>query len=193
MKKITVKITGAVPVLFHADVLADPLNPATIAHKEISSKRKKTDADHLALAESEWRSSFYFDDDGKVTIPTAILKACLVNGAKLNKLGSTVKRAVLPTGSFCEFQSDADGNLAKMWESRKYVDARTVKVGTSKIVRYRPKFSKWSATASFIYDEEQISLSEIKQCFENAGNFVGVGDFRPTFGLFTCEFIGESK
>lgn len=189
MKKLTVKITGAAPILFHADVLADPLNHVTVAHKEISSKRKKTDVDHLALAESEWRSSFYFDDDGNITIPSAILKACLVNGAKLNKLGTTIKRAVLTTSPYCNFESDADGDLDKMWKSRKYVDARTVKVGMSRIVRYRPKFSKWSATTTFVYDEEQISTSELKQCFENAGSFVGVGDFRPTFGLFTCEFM----
>ena len=56
MEIITVKLTGTRPLLMHADVFADPLNPLTKAHKALTSKRKNTDDDHEAIAKSEWRA-----------------------------------------------------------------------------------------------------------------------------------------
>jgi len=50
MAIIKLKVVGESPLLLQADTLVDPLNPLTKAHKEITSKRKKTDEDHEAIA-----------------------------------------------------------------------------------------------------------------------------------------------
>ena len=69
MKQLKVKITGVSPLLMHSDRFANPLDKATKAHKELTAKRKKTDADHEAIAKSEWLGSLYWRDDIGPFIP----------------------------------------------------------------------------------------------------------------------------
>jgi len=69
MQTIKLQLTGTRPLLMHADVFADPLNPLTKQHKSLTGKRKKTDDDHEAIARSEWRGGMYFDDDMGPYIP----------------------------------------------------------------------------------------------------------------------------
>ena len=95
MKKLTVKLTGTSPILLSADRLADPLDEATIAHKELTSKRKKTEDDHYAIAKSQWRGLLYWDDKLNVVLPTQNIRAAIVNGGKLNKLGMQIKRGTM--------------------------------------------------------------------------------------------------
>ena len=63
MQTIKVKIIGTRPLLMHSDIYADPLNPRTKAHKALTAKKKKTDEDHEAIAQSEWRGGMYFDEE----------------------------------------------------------------------------------------------------------------------------------
>lgn len=48
--------------MMHSDKLANPLHPATKAHRELTSKRKKVDDDHVAIARSEFIAGVYFDE-----------------------------------------------------------------------------------------------------------------------------------
>lgn len=65
MDMLTLKLTGMSPLMMHADTLANPLNPITKAHKELTSKRKKTDDDHEAIAKSEFIAGAYWTkEDG---------------------------------------------------------------------------------------------------------------------------------
>ncbi|WP_439871357.1 tail fiber assembly protein [Pseudomonas syringae] len=74
MDLLTLRITGTSP-LMHSDRLANPLLSETKAHKELTSKRKKTDDDHLAIARSEFIAGAYFDDQLVFFIPGQKLKA----------------------------------------------------------------------------------------------------------------------
>ena len=93
LETIKVEITGSRPLLMHSDKFADPLNPLTKAHKELTSKRKKTDEDHEAIARSEWIGGMYIDEDGPY-LPGVNVEAALIAGAKLSKLGTQLKRSV---------------------------------------------------------------------------------------------------
>lgn len=46
MKTLELILTGVAPLLQHNGQTTDPLNPFSRAMSEISSKRKKTEADH---------------------------------------------------------------------------------------------------------------------------------------------------
>jgi hypothetical protein len=59
MKTVSVKITGKAALLMHSDRFANPLDPLTKAHKELTSKRKKTDDDHIAIARGEFIGGCY--------------------------------------------------------------------------------------------------------------------------------------
>lgn len=87
MELVTLRITGTSPLMMHSDRLANPLNPATKAHKELTGKRKKTDDDHLAIARSEFIAGAYYDEKLGFYIPGANFDATFLAGAKLQKLG----------------------------------------------------------------------------------------------------------
>jgi len=75
---------------------------------------------------------------------------------------------------------------------------KRARVGTSKHVRVRPRFEKWSATGTLTVVDPTINLQMLSTILTFAGNFCGIGDWRPSsptpgqFGRFTAE-IKEIK
>jgi hypothetical protein len=76
----------------------------------------------------------------------------------------------------------------KLWENPKNVDARGVKVGMAKIMRYRPIFRNWSLSATVMVNEDVVNINEVKKAMVDAGALIGLGDYRPRFGRFNVEF-----
>ena len=193
-KSIKLKFTGISPLLLSCDKLADPLNPATIAHKELTGKTKKTFADHLAIARSQWEGLMYWDDQKNIVImPTINIRSCIVQGAKLNKLGMQIKRGTMILDAFVPLEYGKKLTKDELWENE-YIDKRSVVVSGSRVIAYRPKFPEgWSITFDFSYDDNTLDVNQIMQACENAGNFIGIGGFRPEkggpFGRFSCELL----
>lgn len=188
METIKLKITGARPLLMHADVFADPLNPLTKAHKALTGKRKKTDDDHEAIAKSEWRGGMYFDDALGPYIPGVMLQAALIAGGKLSKLGAQLKRSAEVLDDMCRLEYDGPRKIEALW-SKGFYDARSVKVGTSRVMRYRPIFSGWHVVCEVGFDPESIDRADIIRSMQDAGQYCGIGDYRPKFGRFKVEVL----
>jgi len=192
MKELTLKITGISPILLSADKLADPLDPATIAHKALTSKRKKTEEDHLAIARSQWEGLLYWDDKLNVVLPTQNIRATMLNGAKMNKLGTQIKRGTIMLEDKVELNYGAKLTKDQLWEGR-YIDRRSVVVSNARVMAYRPRFIDWSAKFTIAYDESILDESDIVRSMQNAGSFVGIGGFRPeksgTFGRFEVAIV----
>jgi hypothetical protein len=192
MKKLNVKLTDTSPILLSADRLADPLDEMTIAHKELTSKRKKTEDDHYAIAKSQWRGLLYWDDKLNVVLPTQNIRAAIVNGGKLNKLGMQIKRGTMMENELSPLDYGKKLSIEQLWEQR-YLDRRSVVVSQARVICYRPKFVSWNTTFSLLYDENVLDVNQLKQSIDNAGMFVGIGGFRPekggTFGRFTAEIL----
>lgn len=188
MEILKVRITGTRALLMHADIFANPLNPLTKAHKALTAKRKKTDDDQEAIAKSEWRGGLYFDDDIGPYVPGVNIEAALVAGGKLSKLGTQLKRSVEVLDERCALEYDGPRTLAGLWDSGFY-DARSVKVTTSRITRYRPLFRKWSLVCEIMFDQETIDREQVIKCLEDAGTYCGIGDYRPKFGRFAVEVL----
>lgn len=60
-----------------------------------------------------------------------------------------------------------------------------VRIKSSGILRSRPCFKDWRATFNLIITEPTLPVDTIKEILEIAGTRVGIGDYRPRFGLFT--------
>jgi hypothetical protein len=58
----------------------------------------------------------------------------------------------------------------------------------AKIMRYRPIFRNWSLSATVMVNEDVVNLNEVKKALVDAGNLIGLGDYRPRFGRFDVEF-----
>lgn len=188
MEKLKVRIEGTRPMLMHAATGADPLNELTKEHKKLTSKRKKTDDDHEQIAKSEWRISLYYNDDIGPYIPDASLEASIIQGAKLRKLGTTFKRGFEVLDQEMKLEYEGPRSIKGMWDAGMY-DARSVKVGTARLIRYRPMFKNWSFEATLLFDETVLDKGTILECISDAGEYCGIGDYRPKFGRYTVREV----
>ena len=188
MATLTFTIKGATPLLMHSDRFADPLDPATKAHKALTSKRTKTDEDHAAIARSEMMGGLYYNGIDGIHIPGENVKACIVRGAVKNKLGSTVKASAWVVDMACELIYSGPKTPEGIADNTDFWHAKSVRVGTAKLMRYRPIFREWGLKFTVEYADDQINRDEVIMCVENAGRLVGLGDWRPekggTFGRF---------
>ncbi len=189
MKTVSIQITGKSPLLMHSDRFANPLDPLTKAHKELTGKRKKTDDDHIAIARSEFIGGCYWRKDVGFYIPAQNLDACLIAAAKLQKLGVKFKQGVQVLEDELQFEGYERKTPEQLWSDADHVDCRGVKVGTSKIMRYRPILRKWSVKATIVVNEDVVNISEVKKAAQDAGALIGLGDYRPRFGRFNVDFI----
>lgn len=188
MQILKVKIIGTRPLLVHSDIFADPLNPLTKAHKSLTAKRKKTDEDHELIAKSEWRGGLYFAEDIGPFLPGINIESALVAGGKLSKMGTQLKRSVEVMDTRLPLIYEGPRTVEGLWDQA-YYDARSVKVGTARITRYRPLFRNWAVECEIAFDQESIDRDQVIRCLEDAGQYCGVGDYRPKFGRFTVEVL----
>lgn len=189
METLKLKIVGVTPLLMHSDKLANPLLPESKAHKALTSKRKKTDIDFLDIAKSEFISGCYWNADDKFFIPAQNLDATFLGGAKLQKLGVRWKQAALILEQRVKLLHDGPSTPEKLWEEPRFIDVRGVRVGQSKVMRYRPVFMSWAAELTVALNTDVIDLDEARKAIEDAGKLIGTCEFRPRFGRFTVHYV----
>lgn len=214
MRDITIKVTGRTELLMHNSRLVNPMDPATkeLANAHAEYKRAKTDEAFYEMARAEFFGSIYHDADAGPYWSTDAFHACLKNaGAKVVKKGRTtfknfVAAALLPGMAgynpltYRSFRpGTAPRDLEGLWADENYRDMRPVRVGSSQIIRTRPKFNNWAFDVPFQLDTEVLDLADLERVLVIAGQVVGLGDWRPEKGgrrgRFTAQVTdnGESK
>ena len=184
MKQKVFTIRGTTPMLMHSERLANPFDPNTIALKQLTSKRKKTEQDLLDMAKIEHAGGLYYDEQNGVHVPGYNVLATMINGGKIRKMGTQVKRAVLVLEDKLPLKFEGPKTPDGLFADKRFVDIRSVKVGTSKVTRCRPIFNDWSLTFTLVYDESAIQEYDLVNALRDAGSMVGIGDYRPRFGRF---------
>lgn len=193
METLKVRLTGDSPLLMHSARGANPLDAGVKAHKMLTIKRKKLDQDHDAIARSEWEIALYYDPELGPYLPSTNVRSAIVEGGRLNKLGAAVQRGTLIADEKLKLLYKGPRTPDELW-AKQFVDARSVVVGTSRLMRYRPAFPRgWSLEVEIYHDPSVIDAGQLTQCLENAGRLIGLGDFRPNrggpFGRFTSEVV----
>lgn len=190
MSEFNLTLTGSKPLIMHNAQLSDPLNKYARAMKEISAKRKKTDADHEEMARREFEGGLYFDQDLGPIIPAANIKATIAEGAKKLKLGKAVKQDLQITDTVTPLVYKGPRDLDGLWGDgigeSPFVSRASVKVQTSRVMRTRPIFHTWALEVSGYYDETTFDEDVLNDVLGYAGR-VGLGDWRPEYGTFTHE------
>ncbi|QIL73369.1 hypothetical protein G7048_03885 [Diaphorobacter sp. HDW4B] len=189
MEQLRLKITGTAPLLMHADTLANPLSVAAKAHKELTAKRKKTDADHLDIARSEFLAGCYWSAEDGIYVPGQNFDAAFCAGAKLQKLGTHWKRGAFVLEDRVKLLHDGPDTPDALWNEPAFVDCRGVKVGQAKVMRYRPIFLNWAAEVMLTINPEVLSVREAQKAVSDAGALIGVGTYRPRFGRFEVNYV----
>lgn len=140
----------------------------------------------------------YEDDQKKLYYPTTNIYACLIEAGKFHKDGkvkvTTARSSLIPAGVMIK------GNLVyfktpDMWE----VDSRAVVVPSTggRIVCHRPRLDEWSLDFQLELDTKMFTPKFIRTLVDDAGQKVGLGDFRPSrkgiYGRFVVTNWKEEK
>lgn len=182
----TLTLRGILPLMCHNSRLADPLDEITRAISAISRKKTKTDQDHEEMARLEHVGGLYWDPDLGPTMPAPNIERCLVDAAKKQKLGTTMKSALLITEQAAPILYDGPRTADGLWADKTFRDRSSVKVGMSRVMRTRPLFPNWALEVNG-YLDEQIEKHQFDQIIATAGKIIGLGEYRPRFGRFEAE------
>lgn len=178
-----VKIQGD-QLLMHNGQLADPLNEHTKRLKEFTSKKKKSDEDHIKIGEIEFQGGLYFDDTIGPYIPDVAIDAVLKEGAKKKRLGTIFESCVRCIDDMVPIQYKGPRTREGLWKDPKFRDRRGCGVQQARVIRTRPKFTDWSLEFTIQVFPCELNPENIRQAIKDAGTYVGLCDFRPRFGLF---------
>ena len=187
---VRLRVVGIRALIMHSDRLADPLAPITKKMKTITSKRKKTEEDLERMAQLEFMAGMYHDEDMGPFIPGKNFHATLVNGAKLSKQGANFKRAMEVVTESAPLEYEGPRTLEELWGDPLFRLTTSVKVQTSRVMRTRPMFpSGWAAEFDVRHDPTQIDKETLIRVAQEAGDYVGLCDYRPFYGKFTVKEI----
>ena len=196
-KQIQLKLTGVQPLMLNNIQTENPLNKWAKKLKEVTSKKKKTDADTLEIIKLQFMASWYIDEDGHYVLPSECVLKSFEMGAKEFKKGSKLVENVQIIEDDLVIKFDGmDKSLEELYDdgNGKNVDTRICGISSgfgskSKVLTTRVLIDKWSVPLTMLYDEDQIDLTDILRAAEIAGQRKSVGTYRRRFGRYKVEVI----
>lgn len=185
--QVTLKLTGVTPLIVHSGQLADPLNKFSKAIKQVSSKRKKVDADYEEMARLEFLGGLYLKES-RPCMPSVALEAMMVSAAKKVKRGMDFKSGLMIDDSpFIEYDGPLDPNA--LWEDERFRIVAGVKVGQARVMRTRPQFQDWSLQFTCSYIDQLLDRRTVEEVAVIAGWQIGLCEWRPKFGRFKVDVV----
>jgi len=163
-KTVKVGIKGITPLLFNRFLEADI---SSNIKKHVGSNNPKDPAMKL-----------YTTEDGKIYTPSTHIYGSLVDAAKnFNIVGK--KRATYSKifGSVISIEPDVIIHKKQEWEvfSISAVNPNT----RGRIMVHRPMLKKWEIEFEIIFNDDDIPVEVLKSVIDWAGQYSGIGDWRP--------------
>ncbi len=185
--KVRLHLEGTSPMLMHSSRGVDPLDPLVRQIKTITGKRKKTDDDLAVIARLEYEISLYYHPELGPVVPGSNIEKCLVEGGRITKQGKNIERAVFVTDLEAPLLYTGPRDIDGLWDAPEFRSMMAVGVGGRKIMRCRPLFNEWALAVDASVDTAVLNVAELRNIANDAGGMVGLGDFRPRYGRFSCQ------
>ena len=168
----TVTLEGTSAILFHR------WSNEAVAAKAAAAKN--SDAKKLDNVESY----VYRCTDGTIGIPGEYLRAALVGAGRYRQDPRSPRKSAMDLMKAAVVPLTECASLGKVeWD---YLDQRRVMIMRNAVTRTRPAFfAGWRAEFQLLVNlAEYVSPSILLESLTAAGKFVGIADFRPTYGRF---------
>lgn len=190
MKTVKVEIKGVTPLLIHRFGEQSEQGKAT-RRQMVSTVNPREEATKNA----------YIAPDGKFFFNAFSIPAAMGNAGSNHKMKGSRKTLRFIVPSAVGVLNDTitilgdDGKFAKDFE----VDSRPVTIPATKgrIMRHRPRFDSWGASFELLVDDNQLDMETVQQLLTEAGQNIGIGDFRPEkrgpFGRFRIISFKEAQ
>ena len=194
MADFRIEITGLRPLLMKNGRLADPMDPATKAFKAANKKpsRSRTDDDLIEIAHLEWLGSLYWDDEVGPYLPGDNALGMLVEAGKLQRQGKDIQRGLIIKHDVNPLSYRGSRTLDELWADENFRLMKGIKQGKNRIMRCRPIFRQWAVNFEGTTDPSIVDFDVLVDIVERAGRMVGLGDWRPRYGLFDAKVIDLS-
>jgi hypothetical protein len=170
--------------MMHSSRLADPLDKIVKEIKKISGKTRKTDEDHDQMAYWEFVGGMYFAEGVGPFLPAANLRKAFIEAARKTKNGKQIEMGMFVDTLVNGLLYDGPRALDELWADKNFVDRSCVKVQAARLMRTRPIFHSWAVDAECSYDPAILDFAQINEFATTAGNYIGLGDYRPLYGRF---------
>ena len=151
-----------------------------------------------AYARRTWREYVHTDRDGNIIIPPMAMKNCLSESVKFlgiqipGKGKSTYTKhfeaGILVTDPSPIGHRKDDLTDETHLESL-FLPSDGRRGSGSRVMKYFPRFDEWSATVQFHIFDDVIPKDVFKYVLEQAGQFIGIGRFRPRNNGFYGRFV----
>jgi len=180
MKTIEIEIRGITPLLIHR-------------FGEQSEQAKKTRRIEVQNRDprEEATKNAYIARDGTYYFSAFAIPNAMGNAGTNHKATGTRKTLRFVVPSAIRMSSDTITILNAEGPAKGFeVDSRPVTIPATKgrVMRHRPRFDQWGARFTFVLDDELLSVDMTQQLLTEAGQSIGIGDFRPEkrgpFGTF---------
>lgn len=196
--KIRIELQGTSPLLMHNPRMVDPEFDLNRQIKAITGKRKKTDDDLAQIEKLEWYGGLYTaNGDGVVRIvqPTAKVRKCLINTAKISKMGKMVERALSFSTLDVPLVYDGPKDIDAVFADKRFRSRLSVGVGGKRVMRVRPQFMPWALAVEGLFVEDAgMNFDDLERIVELAGLVEGIGDNRVNgYGRFVGVVKGVSR
>jgi hypothetical protein len=164
-----------------------------------AEKKNQEKVDPAELERKNWREKLYFESNNVVYIPGENLHQCLKDASKYwgqkipgegNKtFTDVVEKAVVVENlnlgvnkddkAIMPFGKNVNGNPSKGKKSG------------AKVYKIRPLVVGWSGIFTIHVFDARLTMGVLKTILSYAGTFIGLGDWRPTYGRFVLVNIKE--
>ncbi len=185
---IRLSLSGVSPLLQHNPRMVDPEFALNREIKTLTAKRKKTDEDLQQIERLEWYGGLY-EQGGIVVEPTAKVRKCLVNTAKIQKLGKGIERTLSFTTMFVPLVYDGPQDIDELFRDGRFHSRLSVGISQKRVMRVRPQFFPWAMEVEGIFiTDAGVNFDELQRIVELAGQVEGIGDNRVNgYGRFTAQ------
>jgi len=185
MKKYEIKIKGKTPYMQHR--MRDEVL------EEWEKKRGRIIERQDVGQDDQVRAEYHaFKNGNGYYIPSEHIRGALINAgsfikAKVGNSRKSMKNIVAAMFYISpdEILLNKDFEIDKRSAVNRNIKARVITI--------RPKWNDWNVKFDLNIDNDTITEQTIKDLFEYAGNYVGIGSFRPQcngmFGRFEVEKI----
>ena len=185
---IRLSLSGVTPLLQHNPRMVDPEFALNREIKALTTKKKKTDEDLQQIERLEWYGGLY-EQGGIVVEPTAKVRKCLVNTARIQKLGKGIERTLSFTTMFVPLVYDGPKDVDELFRDGRFHSRLSVGIRGKRVMRVRPKFVPWAMEVEGIFiTDAGVNFDELQSIVDLAGQVEGIGDNRVNgYGRFTAK------
>ena len=182
MKTALIKLTSAAPL--------------TQSRKHDAPKLEKELAD--AYEQRTWKNKAHINEEGRVEIPAFAIKCAVVAAAKyagdqIPGKGKSTWTKKFQCGILIPANAVTDKTKDDITPITINANADGVRGSGKRVFRTFPQLLKWTARLEVMVFDEIITRDILERYFTAAGQYIGVGQYRPesggTNGRFSVEVL----